>query len=274
MPLVDGMAEHRVNLGSHEIAYSEGPDNGPPLVLVHGLTGRRDSFEPVVPALLPEFHLFAIDQRGHGLSGHVTGHYAIGDYSSDLIQVLRKLFGSPVFVWGQSLGAGVTLDAAGREPDLFDAVVLEDPPLRSGATRSALHETFVRWLDLSSSDLGVDEIERQLAGSNTKAAGAGARYKAETLHQLDPDVLRHAVENRIWNDYDVTAALTLVSCPAFLMQADPEAGGIIPDDVMASLQPLPPNFQHRKFTGSGHKVHADQPELAVAAVRDFLLSTG
>lgn len=273
MSLLEGMTERKVDLGSHEIAYSEGPENGSPLVLIHGLSGRRDSFAPVTATLIEAFHLFAIDQRGHGLSDHVSGHYSMADYSGDLARLLETLFDAPVSVWGQSLGAGATLDAAGNQPALFKAVVLEDPPLRSGVVRSALHETFIRWHELASSNLSIDEIERGLTGSNTEAAGASMRYKAETLHQLDPDVLKHAIENRIWDNYNMKAAIEKVECPSFLMQADPDVGGIIPDDLLASFQPLPPNFTHQKFVGSGHKVHADQPELAVTAVKEFFQST-
>ena len=270
MPLIPEMHDKTVDLGDHHIGFSEGIENGPALVLIHGLSGRRDSFMPVIPALLEKFHLFAIDQRGHGLSGMTPGHYGIEDYSSDLIGFLRTLFTEPVFVWGQSLGAAVTIQAAADVPELFRAVVLEDPPLGRSKSRSALHDIFPKWHELASSTLSVDEIEARLAGLDMGFAGAAARYKAETLHQLDPDVLQFAIEDRIFPGYDNAAALKRVTSPALLMQADPDFGGIISDEAIAAMQPLPANIQHRKFAGSGHKVHADQPEKALDAVLGFL----
>lgn len=269
MAMLEGTVEKTVDLGDHLLAFSEGPQNGPPLVLVHGLTGRRDSFAPVLPDLLTGFHVFAIDQRGHGLSSDTPGHYALSDYSSDLIGLLRTLFAEPAFVWGQSLGAGVTLDAAGVAPDLFRAIVLEDPPLGESKSRTALHQIFNVWLKLAASGLSVDDIEQQLVSLDMQATGAAARYKAQTLHQLDPDVLKHAISGSIWADYDFSDAMRKVKCPAFLAQADPERGGIISDELLAALQPLPPNFTHQKFVGSGHKAHADQPDVIVDAALDF-----
>jgi pimeloyl-ACP methyl ester carboxylesterase len=270
MPLIPGMHDKTVDLEDHHIGFSEGQENGPALVLIHGLSGRRDSFLPVIPALLDKFHLFAMDQRGHGLSGITPGHYAIQDYSSDLIGVLRTLFTEPVFVWAQSLGAAVTIEAAVEAPELFRAVVLEDPPLGRSKSRSSLVSIFPVWHELASSSLSVDEIEQRLAGLNMQGTGAAARYKAETLHQLDPDVLQFAIEDRIFPGYDNAATLQRVAPPALLMQADPDFGGIISDEAIAAMQPLPANIRHRKFGGSGHKIHGDQPEKVLEAVLAFL----
>jgi pimeloyl-ACP methyl ester carboxylesterase len=270
MSLIPGMHDKTVDLEDHHIGFSEGPENGPVLVLIHGLSGRRDSFLPVIPTLLDRFHLFSMDQRGHGLSGMKPGHYAIQDYTADLIGVLRTMFTEPVFVWGQSLGAAITIEAVVEAPELFRAVVLEDPPLGRSKSRSSLVSIFPVWHELASSSLSVEEIEQRLVGLNMQGTGAAARYKADTLHQLDPDVLQFAIEDRIFPGYDNAATLKRVSRPALLMQADQDFGGIISDKALQELRPLPAKLRHRKFTGSGHKVHADQPEKALEAVLEFL----
>lgn len=270
MPLISNMTEKRLDVGGNSIGYSEGPDNGPVLVLIHGVTGRRDSFLNVIPTLREKFHLFSIDQRGHGLSDHMTGHYHITEYANDLISFVESVSDGPAYVWGQSLGAAVTIDAAGRAPDSFAAVVLEDPPLGVNKSRTSLHATFKIWHELAASDLSVDEIEKRLQNVDMRAAGAAARYKAETLFQLDQDVLTAALEETSWNNYDVQTAFKKVLIPAFLMQADPDCGGIISDELLDSLRPLASNMQHRRFNGSGHKVHGDQPEKALESVLEFL----
>ena len=67
MPLLlKGFTDHTINTGEVEIAYSVGPDNGPPLLLLHGVTSRRDTFIRVMDSLTPNYRVIAIDQRGHG----------------------------------------------------------------------------------------------------------------------------------------------------------------------------------------------------------------
>jgi pimeloyl-ACP methyl ester carboxylesterase len=63
----------QVRLGEVDYAYSEGPANGPKLLLMHGVSGSRETWDPVLPYLVGEYHLFAVDHRGHGRTSHQTG---------------------------------------------------------------------------------------------------------------------------------------------------------------------------------------------------------
>ena len=60
------------------IAY-ERSGSGPPLVLVHGITESRRSWDPLVPLLAEHFDVVAADLRGHGESTKAVwpdhGHY-------------------------------------------------------------------------------------------------------------------------------------------------------------------------------------------------------
>ena len=58
--LLNGFSDHTINTGEVEIAYSVGPDNGPTLLLLHGLSDRRDAF-PTVIETLTEKNRVALD---------------------------------------------------------------------------------------------------------------------------------------------------------------------------------------------------------------------
>src|SRR4029450_5785654 len=42
--------------------------DGPPLLLLHGFTGHAHAWDTLSIALQPHFHVYALDQRGHGES--------------------------------------------------------------------------------------------------------------------------------------------------------------------------------------------------------------
>ena len=121
-----------------EVRYHvmEGPQNGPPLVLLHGATGGWKDWQPVLPLLLPQWHVFAVDLRGHGLSGRspngVAG-YHISAFANDTVSFLLDRVAEPAVLFGHSWGAVTCLIAAsilGREKsDRLRAVVAEDPPV-------------------------------------------------------------------------------------------------------------------------------------------------
>ena len=57
----------RVNdLDLHYLEW--GAADAPPIVCVHGSTGRADAFNALARHLQDRFHIFALDVRGHGES--------------------------------------------------------------------------------------------------------------------------------------------------------------------------------------------------------------
>ena len=74
MPLLlNRFTDHTINTGEVQIGYSVGPDNGPTLLLCHGVTSRRDGFLRVIDELIGDYRIITMDQRGHGFSGHTPG---------------------------------------------------------------------------------------------------------------------------------------------------------------------------------------------------------
>jgi tetratricopeptide (TPR) repeat protein len=59
------------------LAYVEqGDQNGTPVILLHGVTDSRHSFDRILPHLPGSLRVFAVTQRGHGNSDKPEGSYA------------------------------------------------------------------------------------------------------------------------------------------------------------------------------------------------------
>jgi pimeloyl-ACP methyl ester carboxylesterase len=83
---------------------------GPPVVLLHGLSCHSGYWSRVVP-LLEGVRTIALDFGGHGLSAH-RDSYPYAAYERDLLTVLDRLGLDRVPVAGHSLGGYVALGAA------------------------------------------------------------------------------------------------------------------------------------------------------------------
>ena len=93
--MLHGLAERTFDTGEVQLNYAEGPANGPPLVLLHGLGRRWQVFLPLIPALSLRWHIFAPDLRGHGKSSRVARGYHGPQYSEDIASLLRERVGAP-----------------------------------------------------------------------------------------------------------------------------------------------------------------------------------
>src|SRR5213079_1763791 len=99
------LTERELDTGTVAIHYVEGPKAGPPLLLLHGVTARWQSFVTLLPFLTQCWQVVAADLRGHGRSGRVPGGYGIMEYARDAIGLIRHLGDEPAVVLGHSLGA-------------------------------------------------------------------------------------------------------------------------------------------------------------------------
>ena len=90
-----------------KVHYYEWPGPRPNLVLLHPSSGYGRMWEQTADALGSAFHVYALDQRGHGDSGRPDGDYSAEEYADDLHLFFRHVGIDRAIVAGQSLGGRV-----------------------------------------------------------------------------------------------------------------------------------------------------------------------
>ena len=104
-----------------------GQVGAPPILLLHGTNQSSHSWDLVSLALATSYHVFALDQRGHGDSEWSRElDYSTMAMAEDAIAFARDRKLKRPIVIGHSMGGRVALLAALREPDLARALVLVD----------------------------------------------------------------------------------------------------------------------------------------------------
>jgi len=274
-------------LGPVRLNVARGPQNGPPLLLLHGVTRRWQSFTPILSALTPRWEISALDFRGHGRSDrHPDGRYFVPDYIDDAAAFVETL-SEPVVIYGHSLGSMVAAGVAARLPDHVRAVVLEDPPFTTMGERirqTSLHSWFSALVPHCGSKEPVGEIVRQLAEVRTVAPGAAPvrvgdvrdpaslRFTARSLKELDPRVLAPIVSTQWLDGFHYPDVLPRVRCPVLLLQADPSVGGMLIDDEASRAGQLIEDCTRIRFPGAGHLIHWLDTESLLRMVLSFLES--
>lgn len=134
--------------------YGEGPDNGPPLLLIHGQMTSWEDYVKVLPELAKHFHIFAVDCHGHGASSKDPAKYTAPAMGNDFVWFMEKVIGEPSLVSGHSSGGLLAAWLAANFPANVRGIVLEDPPFF--ATEPDRREKTFAWLD------GFEPIHRFL----------------------------------------------------------------------------------------------------------------
>jgi pimeloyl-ACP methyl ester carboxylesterase len=280
-------SERTISTGPVRLSVLEGPKHGPPLWLLHGVARRGTDFTPLLTELSARWSLRAPDQRGHGRSERAPGRYHVTDYVADLVALLRRGT-EPAVLVGHSLGALVALGAAAATPLAVRAVALLDPPSSSFLARAG--ETIYRdlWAGmrrLAGGGRPLSTTARELADLSLPGAtpyetvrlgdirdAAAIRFLARCLQDLDPDVLGPPLDRSWLTGFDPLALAAGIRCPALLVSADADRGGMLPPRDADALAAALPDGYRVSLPGVGHLVHWEAPEATLRLLHAFLVS--
>ena len=262
----------------------DGNPDGPPLVLLHGITSSTASWDWLVPSVAADHRVLRLDFRGHGGSDRAPGSYDMPDYVSDA-EALCEYAGAPCTIVGHSLGGGTAAALAQRRPDLVRAIVLEDPPLFTTETlreENTLMDAFRLMRQtipmLQEQNIPHDALV-EAAGATPSSSGRpmsevlqpdAIEGMATSLMQLDATVLDPVLEGRIVKAFDANATIPV---PTLILAADPAS----PDAVVGAadveqLARVSPHVEVRVVPGASHLIHDElaNRQVFLDAVLDFL----
>jgi pimeloyl-ACP methyl ester carboxylesterase len=287
------LTERTFHTGTVTLNYAESPRAGLPLVLLHGGSARWQAWEPLIGPLVAHHHLYALDLRGHGRSGHVPGGYRIQDYAGDLAAFLQGCVAEPAVLVGHSLGGIVAVMAAGQRPELIAGLVVVDAPLSGKSWDEALRPSLdrvVAWRDLAAARLPFEQVIERLKETPVELPGEAApvparqalgedsgwfTWMATNMSQFDPGHLTILIEDlpRAAAGYEMEHLLPQITAPVLLLQADPACGAALSDAEVAQALALLPRATHLQLAGADHALHAPVHQgRLLAAVLPFLAS--
>jgi abhydrolase domain-containing protein 6 len=159
-----GFRRNSVQVGDHNIAYSEGGngETGETIVLLHGFGASSDSWNRFVPRLMKRYRVIAPDLPGWGQSTRIDAEsYAYPKQVERLHQFLRALDLRRVHMIGHSMGGFIAAAYAARYPEEVITLGLLAPHGVAGPEPSELALSVAagdNWLVASS----LPEFERLL----------------------------------------------------------------------------------------------------------------
>ena len=258
---------------------------GPPVLLVHGITSSSRTWKSVMPDLAARHTVIAPDLLGHGRSSKPQGDYSLGAYASGMRDLLVALEVPKVTVVGHSLGGGIAMQFAYQFPDLISRLVLVDsggigrevnPVLRAAALPGAefvlpllftptLHDAglkvrnFFAGIGLH----GSADVEGVAEGFASLTKADARRAFVHTVRSvIDPTGQRVSAADRLYLTADI---------PSMIVWGDRDR--IIPPSHADLAHELMPGSRLEIFPGAGHFPFNDDPDRFIAVLEDFIATT-
>jgi len=272
--------EKTFDTGEVPINYAEGPNNGPPLLLLHGGSWRWQSFTPILPWLTQRWHIYAPDTRGHGKSGRVPNRYKLRDLAGDTIAFVRNNIEEPCVVFGHSQGGWQALLLAGELKDRVRAVILGDTPIYPDELKSRygrIADWMEQWDPFLETGMPVAEIaKRYMDGPVTASTRNRARWISQLSRGMVDDYIRQGRDGSYFFEwfegYDPDSLLISLGVPVLLLQADPECGGMMTDRDVDKAMKFVRDISVARLRGVNHGLYFDKLEPVLLPLLDFLES--
>jgi pimeloyl-ACP methyl ester carboxylesterase len=280
------LVEKRFDTGEVVLNYAEGPNNGPPILLIHGITSNWRTFLPIMPYLTMRYHVYAIDLRGHGKSGRTPSHYTLRDYEKDIKQFIEQVIEDPPIIFGHSLGGMIATMYASNNHHNEAVIIGDSPPNYDNSLSTDLEFRSSYWQQakrIANMGNSVTEIlsiigkEKLMWGDVPIEDPLALRSMATNWSRMDPDILSSLVGGREthkhgFDGYDTGILFPKLSCPVLLIRGNPELGGAITDGQVKKAKELIPDLTYVYLPDIGHSLFPVGAEPVLSKLTIFLES--
>ena len=238
---------------------------GPPLILVPGITSPAITWEFVAERIGVANDVYVLDTRGRGLSETARdGDYGLDAYADDVLRLADGLGLARFALLGHSMGARIGLRLSEQHRERLTTLILVDPPL-SGPGRIP-YAPPLAWY--------IDSIRMAQRGTTAEAMRAylpewseeHLQLRAEWLHTCDEAAVTASYHNL--QSEEVVRSFADVPDETLLVIAG--AAGVITMEDAAEVRRINGAITIRTVEGAGHMIPWDKPDAFYAALRGFI----
>lgn len=271
----DSVGEY-IDISGVKIRYNQ-IGNGEDLLLIHGLPGSLEDWEPIVNGLSSKFRVTSYDRPGHGYSSAKNIAYNIEHNADIVLGLINALKLKNVIVVGHSYGGSILMELAVRNPQLIKAYISV-----AGATN------LVENVDPLYSIIKIPIIGRGFVASTSWLIGPamiedGVNQAFHPNEHIIPDGYIDTRMN-IWlqTKVAVSTAREELNINSDLNRIIPECGSIskkfiiihgendllVPKDDSVKLHKKITNSKLIILSATGHQVQYERPKILIRTIEE------
>jgi pimeloyl-ACP methyl ester carboxylesterase len=265
--LIDGRRVHYVDMGSGE---------GPPVVLVHGISGNWQNWIENLPRLSRERRVLALDLPGFGQSERPAGRITMSGYGRTVDALAETLDLGEVALVGNSMGGFVAAETAIQFPERVERLVLVSA---AGITTNTLRrEPVLVWGRIAMIAGARGAAEKRMAIARPRLRHAvystimrhPGRLAPETLWEISEGAGRSAFKWALEAilDYDFRERLREIRAPTLIVWGEDDM--LVPVKDADEYERAIPGARKLVMADTGHVAMVERPPTFNRILLEFL----
>ncbi len=246
--------------------YSE---NGPALIIMHGLFGMLDNWHQIAQKLSENYSVISLDMPNHGSSSHYD-RINYEEMAQLISEFLKEQNIDSAYIVGHSMGGKVAMSLAMQFPeivkklivvdiapkaykpghlDIFDAILNLD--ISKFQTRGEIDENIKEKLP----DFGVRQFILKNLGRNSDGSFFW-KMNVKGIFNSYEDII---ADLKIEHTFEKDTLFIKGSLSKYIKESD-----------YGKIHALFPNSVIKEVEGAGHWVHAEAPDKVIDLISGFL----
>jgi pimeloyl-ACP methyl ester carboxylesterase len=269
-PDVRYVSRHTV-VRSQRFHFSEWGEPGrPQILLLHGGNQSSHSWDLVSLHLSDRYHVFALDQRGHGDSEwNREQDYSIDSMVGDAVAFIADQQLRDPIVFGHSMGGRISLTMATQHPDIARALVIVDvgPEISPEGSKTIQHFV-VNNVEFDDLEIFLDNVQKY--DPFRTRAHIERTVKYNMLRRADGKYISKVDHRRIplRNSELTLDHVRTLTCPVLVLRGA-QSNILEPDAAIRFVDALP-NGRLVTVPDCGHNVHSGNTPGFLEAIAPFL----
>lgn len=251
--------------GGLNLKYVEmGQADGEALILLHGMTDNSRSWSLIVPYFTGKYHVYMLDQRGHGDSDKPDLRmYPVNAYADDLAAFMEVKGIAKAHIVGHSLGSMIAQAFAINYPEKTAKVVLEASALVTFESMGRdLYDAAVAFGDNQPDD---EFMAAWYANPNPVDMDFLKREMKESQN-IPPHAWRAITKGTAFSD--LAPFMDELKAPTLILWGSQD--GFFNQAAQEALRQAIPQAEFIAYDGIGHNIQWEMPEKMAEDVLRFL----
>jgi pimeloyl-ACP methyl ester carboxylesterase len=271
-----------------------GADDGPDVVLVHGLGGSHLNWDLLAPLLTPHARVLAVDLPGFGRSEPGDRRATVHANVAVLGRFMDRVVGRPAVLVGNSMGGMISILCSARSPERVTGLVLLDAAL-PGPRRAVdplvvatfglyavpfVGERFLWLRRVRQTPLTRVRTLMRLVGVDPDALPASFIDRSVALIEGRQDVVgmdkaflaaTRSLLLVLADPRQYRAAMARIEAPVLMLHGDVDR--LVPVQAAREVAAAHPHWRYVELGGIGHVPQLQVPDRVAGEVLDWLSAT-
>lgn len=248
--------------------WTHGPEEGPPIVLIHGLGLNRECWDWTTPALSDRYRVITYDLYGHGESPVPPSKPTLSLFSEQLARLLDHLGIDGASVAGFSLGGMIARRFAQDHPRSADSLAILHSPHRRSADAQAAILKRVEQAKTEGPAATVEAALERWFTESYRIANPAMMDRVRGWVMANDKAIYHTIYRVLAEGIEeIVAPVPPITCPALVVTGDEDFGNG-PEMTQAIAGEID-GAETLILKGLRHMALAEQPAAMNEPLRSF-----